>query len=81
MATDNGSQSIGRAGKLDGISGSDHPGTEGATSGAGISQGVAATEHNGQPGAGRQEDKPGGSPGQPANPTHGVGKNGVPSAD
>ena len=96
-ATDGASQSIGRAGKLDGISGSDNPGTEGATSGAGISQGVPRSGEaqpgmrqanpsadSGPDGNGtadrRQEDKrPGGSPAQPANPTHGVGSNGAPS--
>lgn len=52
MSNDNHQQSVGGDGAIDGISGSDNPGTEGADSGQGINQGKNKETDANRPGHG-----------------------------
>ena len=54
MSNDNHQQSVGGQGATDGLSGSDHSGTEGADSGQGVNKGVGPGSHghDGQPSSG-----------------------------
>lgn len=45
MSKDNHDQSIGGQGATDGLSGTEHSGTEGADSGQGVNQGAQADQH------------------------------------
>lgn len=45
MSKDNHQQSVGGQGAIDGLSGSEHPGTEGADSGQGVNKGAGTGSH------------------------------------
>lgn len=45
MSKDNHQQSVGGQGAIDGLSGSEHPGTEGADSGQGVNKGAGPGSH------------------------------------